>query len=278
MATRQCAQTAHEDLACRSCGPLRESGDSCQDPKCSNTIAGMESKCAQDSVNALDGHSNTRSSVLLAGVDALDALTIGLMVCNGFGQMLSANRTAEAILEARDGLNLNSDGVLGTTRANGRPLVELVRQAIKVASGKGRPRGAALAVRRPSGKRALTLLVRPVRNGRTMGDSTQPAALVLILDSALSVKTTAIELGELYGLTFAEARLANLLMDGKTLNNSACELGICRSTARAHLKHLFKKIRVRRQNELVSLLLRSIGLARLGQVVPEFAPLNWHSS
>jgi DNA-binding CsgD family transcriptional regulator len=221
-------------------------------------------------------------TTVVAGVDALDALSIGMMVCSSSGHMLSANRTAEAILEAGDGLNLNSEGVLGTTHENGRVVVELVRQAIRVASGKRGPRGAALTVRRPSGKRALTLLVRPVGNGPAMDDSAQPAALVLILDSALPVKTTAIELGELYGLTFTEARLANLLMDGMTLNDSACELGICRSTARAHLKRLFKKTRVRRQSELVSLLLRSIGLARLGGTtngfVQAFAAPSGHLS
>jgi DNA-binding CsgD family transcriptional regulator len=266
MATGRCAPTAQEDFACPVCG-LRESNGGCGDPrKCIDTLAGMEGECTQKLVNALDGHSNKTFALFLAGVNALDALSIGVMMCNSSGQVLSANRTAKAILEARDGLNLNSDGVLGTAAENGRTVVEVVQQAIKVASGNRGPCGAALAVRRPSGKRALTLLVRSVRHCATMDDSVQPAALVLIRDSALSVRTTAIELGELYRLTPAEARLANLLMDGKSLNDSACELGISRSTACAHLKRLFTKTRVRRQSQLVSLLLRSIGLARLGGI------------
>lgn len=225
--------------------------------------------------------SNMRASLLsTVGLEALDVLGIGFVVCSSSGRLLLANRTAEAILEDRDGLKLNSDGVLDTTQESSPKFVELVAQAIEMAhSGRGTG-GAALAVRRASGNRTLTVLVRSVSKASPTDASTQPAALVLILDSALSVKTTEIELGQLYGLSLAEARLANLLMDGKTLNDCAHELGIRRSTAHAHLKHLFKKTRVRRQSVLVSLLLRSIGLARLGGItsrnLPTLAPPHLH--
>jgi len=66
----------------------------------------------------------------------------------------------------------------------------------------------------------------------------------------------------LYGLTSTEACLANLLMEGKTLDECCQSLGIRRSTARTHLQHLFEKVGVQRQSELVSLLLKSIGLVR----------------
>jgi len=216
------------------------------------------------------------------GLEALDVLGIGLVVCSSCGRLLLANRTAEVILEGRDGLKLNSDGVLDTTQESSTKFVEVVGQAIDMTpSGRGAG-GAALAVRRASGRRALTVLVRSLNQASPTDASTQPAALVLILDPALAVKTTEIELGQLYGLSLAEARLANLLMDGKTLNDCAYELGIRRSTAQAHLKHLFKKTRVRRQSKLVSLLLRSIGLARLreitDQLMPTFARPNAHPS
>jgi DNA-binding CsgD family transcriptional regulator len=57
-----------------------------------------------------------------------------------------------------------------------------------------------------------------------------------------------------------EACLANLLMQGKALDECCSLLGIRRSTARTHLQHLFEKVGVQRQSELVSLLLKSIGL------------------
>jgi len=57
-----------------------------------------------------------------------------------------------------------------------------------------------------------------------------------------------------------EACLANLLMQGKALDECCRLLDIRRSTARTHLQHLFEKVGVQRQSELVSLLLKSIGL------------------
>src|SRR5207302_4654814 len=55
-------------------------------------------------------------------------------------------------------------------------------------------------------------------------------------------------------------RLANLLMQGTSLEYCCAELGIRRPTACSHLRQLFKKTHVQRQSQLVSLLLKSIGL------------------
>jgi DNA-binding CsgD family transcriptional regulator len=87
-----------------------------------------------------------------------------------------------------------------------------------------------------------------------------PATLLFILDPEIPVETVEAELRQLYGLTSTEACLANLLMDGKALDECCTALGIRRSTARTHLQHLFEKLGVQRQSELVSLLLKSIGL------------------
>jgi len=207
---------------------------------------------------------------LLVGLQALDLLRIGLVVCDVSGQLLATNRTAGEILRTRDGLELNSDGTLCGPQGCSQPLEEVVRRAAEAAFfGEPGSHDAALSVRRASGKRPLTLLVRSVRKISTADHSGRPAALVLILDSALSVKTTHAELRQIYGLTSTETHLANLLMEGRTLKDCCSKLGISQATARTHLKHLFKKTRVRCQSELVSLILRSVGLARLGSALTE---------
>jgi DNA-binding CsgD family transcriptional regulator len=93
-------------------------------------------------------------------------------------------------------------------------------------------------------------------------DASEPRILIFILDPDLPVQTAEAELRQLYGLTSTEASLANLLMEGKTIDDCCDVLGIRRSTARTHLQHLFEKVGVQRQSELVSLLLKSIGLIR----------------
>ena len=84
--------------------------------------------------------------------------------------------------------------------------------------------------------------------------------LVMILDAALPVETTEAELRQLYGFTATETQVANLLMEGLGLEDCCAQLGIRRTTVRMHLRNIFAKTGVRRQGELVSLLLKSIGL------------------
>lgn len=93
----------------------------------------------------------------------------------------------------------------------------------------------------------------------------QPGALVLVTDSGLPLRVTQSDLQQLYGLTSTEARLAIQLTEGKTLEEACLEMGIRRSTGCTHLKRVFKKTRVRRQSELVALLMKSLGLGRLGR-------------
>ena len=62
-------------------------------------------------------------------------------------------------------------------------------------------------------------------------------------------------LGQLYGLTPAESRLAWLLVGDRTLSEAAAQLGIKLSTARTVLKRVLAKTDTRRQASLVRLLL-----------------------
>lgn len=203
--------------------------------------------------------------MLLAGLEAMDLLGVGLILCNVFGQLLVANLSAEQFLTSRDGLELNSDGVLCAVQPCRPRVEELVQRAASaVLDREIANKDAALSVPRSANKRPLTLLIRSVNRSLKAVNSAQPAALVLILDSSLPVQAIVLDLQQLYGLTSTEARLANLLMEGEALEDCCDQLGICRSTGCTHLKRIFKKTGVRRQSELVTLLLKSIGLARLG--------------
>jgi DNA-binding CsgD family transcriptional regulator len=211
---------------------------------------------------ASPGHGDSAVSQLMtAGFEALDLLNIGLVVCGAAGQLLVANETAQEVLRSRDGLELNPEGILSAALENGRSLGEILSQVAKTArSGEAGSLDGAFAVRRPSGKRALTLFVRAVSGAAENLSAHEAAVLVMILDAALPVEATGAELRQLYGFTATEAQLANLLMEGMTLEDCCGELGIRRTTVRMHLRNIFAKTGVRRQGELVSLLLKSIGL------------------
>jgi DNA-binding CsgD family transcriptional regulator len=265
MATQACVLVDREDFRCPICR-ARESEGGCKDfKKCSAAITGQENEYAREVTSLLDHSNNRPFHLLMAGFEALDLLNIGLAVTNAAGLLLLANQTAERVLEARDGLELSSRGFLRSVRGEGPELGDFLRQAAK-ASGPGKPStsSAVLAVARPSGRRALTLLVRSAKPGTAQPDTSGPAALVFMLDPELPVEANEAELRHLYGLTFTETRLANLLMEGKTLDECCAQLKIRRTTGRMHLRHLFEKAGVQRQSQLVSLLFKSIGLIRTG--------------
>lgn len=264
MSTIRPALMGGENFECPICGAGETEGG-CKSPKeCVAALSEVHRHCTRELVSALDNPFSANPSRLLgACLEALDVLGIGWLVCSDSGQLLGANRTAGEILNLRDGLALNADDVLCAPYGSSQPLNVAVQQAAQ-AGRRGEPgsHDAVLAVQRASGKRALKLIVRSVRGLWTTTGVPPLAALVLILDSAAPARATAVDLRELYGLTLAETRLANLLMEGKDLEDCCKELGIAHSTARAHLKRVFKKTGVRHQSELVSLLLKSIGLAR----------------
>lgn len=200
------------------------------------------------------------NDLLSAGFEALDLLGIGLLVCSASGGVLAANQIGEQILAVRDGMELDSEGLLSTTHGCGPSLREVVAR-VAAQSGDAGSTDVALALRRPSSKRALTVRIRSIKEDPRSGQPAgRPAALVLILDSALPANTVEAELRQLYGLTATETRLAKLLMEGIALDDCCHQLGIRRTTGRMHLRNLFAKTGVSRQGELVSLLLKSIGL------------------
>jgi DNA-binding CsgD family transcriptional regulator len=75
---------------------------------------------------------------------------------------------------------------------------------------------------------------------------------------------------QLYNLTPAETLLALELANGLSLEEASEALNIRRNTARAHLRSIFSKTGVRRQTELVRIMLNSV-VALAGPQLPGLA-------
>jgi DNA-binding CsgD family transcriptional regulator len=191
----------------------------------------------------------------MTGFDALDLLNIGFIVTDLSRRLLLANGTAQKILQAQDGLELNSEELLSTSPGCNSLSME------SIVAGTPGTKQAVIVVRRPSGKRPLTLLVRRAQETTSAGGVAPPTTLIFILDPECPANPEP-ELRQLYGLTSAETRLANLLMEGKTLDECCDTLSIRRSTAKMHLRNVFTKTGVQRQGELVALLFKSTGSVR----------------
>ena len=208
----------------------------------------------------------------LVGLEALDVLNIGVAVTSSSRQLLFANEIAQRILTTRDGLEVTAQGVLDTRKRSNPSLKDLMQQAAQTAMSAGAAvRDSVVAVERSCGKRPLTLMVRSVREPLSAG-SGGPAVLVFVLDPERPVRATEAALRQLYGFTAREAHLANLLMEGQTLEQCCDHLNIRLSTARMHLGGLFAKTGVQRQGPLISLLLKSLGMVCIKSDVHRSGP------
>jgi DNA-binding CsgD family transcriptional regulator len=253
---------------CPACGASEAIG--CEEPlHCIQIMTQLTQTCVSEIVGLIDGDPNDRPfRLLMASYEALDLVNVGLAVIDRSGHLMIANCTAEQIFADRDGLELTPGGEVRFSKHVDPSLVQLVRYIDNPLSSETPTKSAFVAVTRPSGKRPITLLVRPARAESLQATQAAPAALMVLLDPEFSVDAAEAQLRELYGLTSTEARLAKLLMDGKTIEECCSELGVRSSTARMHVRNLFQKTGVRRQSQLISLLLKSIGLIRTADAKP----------
>ena len=192
----------------------------------------------------------------------LDRLPYGVLLLDGRGRRLGANREAERILAACDGLAGRAGAVYASHPDAQKKLAAAVSQTCDPARQGTAHAGALLAVPRPSAARAYQVLVAPVperSRERVFGfTETRTAAVMVVSDPEAAPEPAAETLSRLFGLTPAAARLAAALAAGRTLAEHAEEAGITQGTARWHLKELFARTGTSRQAELVRLLLGGI--------------------
>jgi DNA-binding CsgD family transcriptional regulator len=191
-------------------------------------------------------------------VRALDSVAIGLLLVTSSGKLVFANLYARQILNQDDGISLNKKGVLATRLHDSSLLAECARTAA-TSQGKGMHAGSAFTVERPSGKRPYCVQASPIRFPESVLGHENPAVVLFISDPEQSNDTNPEILERLFRLTPAEAGVAAALMRGGGLNSVCEELSIRPNTGRAHLRSLFSKLGVKRQAELVALLLRAVG-------------------
>jgi DNA-binding CsgD family transcriptional regulator len=176
------------------------------------------------------------------------------MLVGRHGGVVFANAAAERLLALGDGLTARN-GTLAASRANENcDLHRLIRRA--TATPTTSDADGALAVWRPSGRRPWSVLVSPLPMERSNAHPHRPAAILFVVDSTQPSRLPPNLLCHLFDLTPAEAGLASELGTGTPLVQAAGRLRMSLNTARWHLKHVFEKMGVHHQTELVALVAR----------------------
>ncbi|MGF0237415.1 helix-turn-helix transcriptional regulator [Rhodococcus sp. IEGM1300] len=186
---------------------------------------------------------------------AISRLSVATLVLDESGSVLQINPVAEEILARSDGLKLVGGRLEATYPSDNRELQRLIRSAF----APGAPKNAeAMSVTRPSGLVNLGVVVESIPSLDWAEEKGQPAALVYIRDASSKSLASEVVTKQLFNLTKAETALAMELANGLSLEEAAEALNIRRNTARAHLRSIFSKTGVRRQTELVRIMLNSV--------------------
>lgn len=190
-----------------------------------------------------------------AASEALDQLQQGVVLLNAMGEVLLVNSAGTALLAAEKSLMVTPNGLRAAVASEDRELQRLIRGSIATGSGKGMGSGGAIAISRDAFRNPLQVLVAPLRTKTIYLGKEVPSAAIFISDPDREPISDSTVLVQLFGLTRAEARLAQMLAAGQSLKKAAERLVIAESTARSQLKSIFAKTNTNRQSQLVRLLL-----------------------
>jgi DNA-binding NarL/FixJ family response regulator len=194
------------------------------------------------------------------GVALLHRLPVGVVVVDHQSRVLFMNSRGAEYVAGNDGLCVGRSGICRATRP--AETAELHGLVAAVVGGGEMAAVRAVALTRANKDRPLSVVVAPL----IAAADSAPVAVLLVSDPERQSVPSVATVGKLFDLTEAEARLALALAAGQRIEEAAVSLGITLSSARTYLKHVFGKVGVSRQTELVRLVLAAPTLADLGTV------------
>ena len=191
------------------------------------------------------------------GLRLLDALPHAIFALDCSGRIVFTNARADQMVQRGDGL-ITDNGRLTCRLAGQQPLLDRLIAAASIGDS-GAVRGGWVRLHRASGRRPYLALVSQLVAGEDLIDEFRPKLLVIVSDPDRAAVRDEQALRDLYGLTDAEARVAAELAGGHSIQSAASALHLSPETLRSHLKHIFRKLGVSRQQDLVRIL-TEIGL------------------
>lgn len=177
------------------------------------------------------------------GLEVLDALAFGAVVCDARGRVTFANRAAEELAHAGAGVILGGRDV-GLRAAAPEDTRQLMAAVARAAGGGC---GGAVAVKARDGQ-ALHVLVAPLPRRFVEGPG---LALVAFRPAADQSTLTETDMIRLFDLTPAEARLAVGLVRGRSMAELAEAFGVSLNTLKTQLGQVTQKTGADCQRDLV---------------------------
>jgi DNA-binding CsgD family transcriptional regulator/PAS domain-containing protein len=183
---------------------------------------------------------------------ALDLLADGVALVRGDGAVLYSNEALQTIARQNDGVRLRQDGIeLSSAEARGK-LNAALSVIARMRAGELDVRAASdFLLPRPSNRPAYLISVFALRRSPRENEKQGADAIIFIRDPLRRGTTPDRALRELFGLTDAEAGVAQTLQAGIALGQYAQTHGISLNTIYTHLRHVREKTGCRSVADLV---------------------------
>jgi DNA-binding CsgD family transcriptional regulator len=201
--------------------------------------------------------------------DALELMTVGVIMVTKSARVLFMNRTARSMVSRRDGLQVDATGLRALRFRDTATLRAHIAGAAERTAGRGSPSGGVFRLPRPLGRAALEIVVSPISAERTWCSGERAVAAVYITDPGQIPQRPEGTLSKMYGLTLAEAKVAAFIARGLTGRQAADKLEVSYNTLKTHLKRVFVKTGTNNQGALIRLIVAGAGLVDLSSGGPQ---------
>jgi DNA-binding CsgD family transcriptional regulator len=182
---------------------------------------------------------------------ALDAAASAVILVDAELGIVHANGSGEVMLQHGDPVR----SVAGMLSMRHELVPGQLRSAVSIASraeAQLERRGIGIPTRLRDGS-PLSIHVMPLRQRALRGGIGRATAGVFIAENGAPADLPPDAMSLLYGLTPAEMRVFELIVDGRRTEDIAETLGVAPSTLRTHLLHVFEKTGRHSRAELVKL-------------------------
>jgi DNA-binding CsgD family transcriptional regulator len=190
---------------------------------------------------------------------ALDMAPTGVILVGPKREIVLMNRSARVVTAEHDGLLATRFGLQAERPMESAALSRAIQQAARTSEGKGFSAGSTVLVSRRT-RPPLEIKVSPV-HGSDASPFQKAVVIVFVKDPQKRERAVEGSLRVLHRLSPAECRVALLLGDGHAPRQIANIVGVTDNTVRSQIKSIYSKTGVRRQGELIRLLLGNISPA-----------------
>lgn len=202
---------------------------------------------------------------LAANLAALNILPGAVLLLNETGHVLFANAAAQNIFARHDSLSLRATSASGTegrlqahTDRDTRQLQAQLTDTLSRDLLNTPHFGPGLAIPKKAGEGHWVVRMAPLTDkSGSLFDGINPKAIAFITDSAANWRLDATLLRNTYGLTDAEARVAQALVNLQGVQQVAEQCGTTENTVKTQLKAIFSKTGTHSQAQLLQLLMNT---------------------